>query len=171
MGILDKIKSLFSAPKATSKKNQFLLSHNATPTNTDTQFLERDLTKHNPKFSRTDKEEELSFQFSYRNSDKLAKLDAEIYAAKNNIGKAGIRWQKKASVEEIQERIKQCDNAITVYEKYKKICYRSKGGQIYFQDMWEYCHNTHNPCFDYIDDVVKLKAELENLLQNKATTS
>lgn len=128
--------------------------------------LKYEKTSTNPKFHRTEKEEELSFNFSMRYSDVLSKLENNIYDNAENVGKAGIRWIKSATQDELIDKIKACDAVINSFEKCKKFCYgKGKGGTIYFQDMWEYCHNSKNQQFSYIDSFVELKEELQDYLQ------
>lgn len=132
---------------------------------TKQQAMEQCEQSKNPKFHRTFKEEELSFSFSQRYDKQISILEDEIYQSTENIGKAGIHWMKNATKEELLCKIALCDNAIEIFEKCKRFCYsKGKGGMIYFQDTWEYCHNNKNECFSFIDMVVQLKAQLEKYL-------
>lgn len=116
---------------------------------------------------RTEKEENMSFEFSEKYSEKLTILEDAIYEAAQNIGNTGKRWLKNATKEEILEKIKLCDFAINTFNECKKFCYgKGKGGTIYFQDMWEMCHNSKSPCFSYIDNIVETKNELTEHLKN-----
>ena len=93
-------------------------------------------------------------------------MENNIYDNAENVGKAGIRWIKSATQDELIDKIKACDAVINSFEKCKKFCYgKGKGGTIYFQDMWEYCHNSKNQQFSYIDSFVELKEELQDYLQ------
>ena len=105
----------------------------------------------NPKFNRTERENELSFQFSQNHSDKINDYENKLYDAVGNIYE-GTKNQQ----------IKNCERAINIYDKFKNYCYKTKGGTIYFQDMWEYCHNSKNPCFSFIDDTNKHLYNLQN---------
>lgn len=40
-------------------------------------------------------------------------------------------------------------------------CRKSKGGEIYFRDMWERMHNSQNPCFSYLDLINEAIAEVK----------
>ena len=57
--------------------------------------------------------------------------------------------------------VKQVDFRSTMYEDFKKFCYsKGEGGKIFFDDRWEYCHNSKNPCFSYIQSTLDKKAFL-----------
>lgn len=130
--------------------------------------INREQQSKNPKFHRTFDEEELSFNFSEKYYEQIQKMEDTIYNSVSVIGNTGKRWSKQASKQDVIDKITLCDTAIKNFEKYKNFCYKKgKGGTIYFQDMWEYCHNTNNECFSYIDSILNTKAELEELLQIK----
>ena len=100
----------------------------------------------NPKFHRTKKEENLSFNFSLKYSDEIQRFDDDIY----------LQVSKIRKIDDIDVKIKQCQKAIDVFYKAKTFCYnKGKGGTIYFQDMWEHLHNSKIPNFSYIDSVEK----------------
>ena len=69
---------------------------------------------------------------------------------------------KNLSSFELNEQIK-------AFDKYKKIFYdQGTGGKLYFQDMWEHCHNSKNECFSWRDNLVKaynIQKEREVLYQ------
>lgn len=118
--------------------------------------------------NRTDKEEDLSFSFTQVHANKLCQLEESLYNFSNQIGKVSKKWLKIATNEDILLVIENCQNAIKAYEDLKQFCYaKSKGGQIYFQDMWECCHNSKNPCFSYIDSTIDLLTELQDFLNTK----
>lgn len=120
----------------------------------------------NPIFHRTPKEEELSFAFSEKHCEKISEMESMIYGT---VQAAHTKIKKDASAAELKVQIKKCDAAIKAFEKMKRYCYRTKGGAIYFQDMWEYCHNSKNKCFSYIDQTIELKKALEEKLEQKNT--
>lgn len=123
----------------------------------------------NPKFHRTEKEEELSFNFNQKYGDKIQPFEEAIYNAAAAIGPCGKRWEKTATVEEIDEKIRSCNDAIQKYDALKAICYKAgRGGTIYFDDTWEHCHNSKNPDFSYISSIEELKIELEQLRLQKS---
>lgn len=108
----------------------------------------------NPKFQRTEKEEDLSFNFSQKWSSAIQKYKDAIY---NETAKVG-------TLEKVDKNIEQCQKAINAFESFRNYCHKkSKGGQIYFDDMWEYCHNSKNPCFNYIQST---KDYLKELTEN-----
>ena len=107
----------------------------------------------NPKFHRTYNEDELSFRFEQNHSEKISDYEDKIYDAVGKIYEVTINQQ-----------IKNCEKAINIFNRFKNYCYKTKGGKIYFQDMWEHCHNSSNPDFSYIEVANK---HLKNLVENK----
>lgn len=108
----------------------------------------------NPIFHRTPREEELAFNFSYRNSEKLEKLEADLYKTKDLI----------FNTFDYQLRVTCCENAIIAYNNLKNFCLsKGKGGQIHFENMWEHCHNSKNQDFRFIESI---ENELNRLLDN-----
>lgn len=99
----------------------------------------------NPKFHRTEQEDELSFQFLY-NSKNYELAQKEIIAFEH-------LTQKANELTDIKEIIKCYQDALIHYENAKSICYRTKGGTIWFQDMYEHLHNSENDCFSYGDNI------------------
>ena len=64
----------------------------------------------------------------------------------------------------VDKNIQQCHRAIDAFESFRNYCYKkSKGGQIYFEDMWEHFHNFKDPCFSYIQ---RTKDYLQELTEN-----
>ncbi|MFV0519944.1 MAG: hypothetical protein ACK5LY_06670 [Lachnospirales bacterium] len=113
--------------------------------------LEKEKTSNNPKFHRSKQDDELSFKFSYE-SKHVEKVN-EFESAVSELNKI---IQNTRNPKLIMET---CDQLITLFEHAKKYCYKTKGGMIYFQDMWEYNHNSQNECFSYIDRFVELKED------------
>lgn len=106
--------------------------------------LEYENSSSNPKFHRTAQEEELSFRFSIR-------YESEIHTLENNFE---TLYRDAAREQNIDEKILKLNEAIDAFEKAKRFCYsKGKGGTIYFQDMWEYLHNSRNSCFSYVDNI------------------
>lgn len=100
----------------------------------------------NPKFHRTQREKDLSFNFSVKYSDEIQRFDDDIY----------LQVSKIRKINNIDHKIMQCQKAIDVFYKAKACCYnKGKGGTIYFQDMWEHLHNSKNSNFSYIESVEK----------------
>ena len=59
----------------------------------------------------------------------------------------------------LNKKIELLQETIIKFEKAKKWFYRTKGGTIYFQDMYEHLHNSRNEDFSYIDQVEKYLEE------------
>ena len=116
--------------------------------------IENEQSSLNPKFHRTEREEDLSFNFSSKYSDEIQKLENSIY----------LQVSKIHNIGNIDDKITQCRLAINVFEKAKNFCYnKGKGGTIYFQDMWEHLHNSKNPDFSYIESI---EEELDFMINN-----
>jgi len=93
--------------------------------------LSTELESFNPKFHRTEQEENLSYNFAVKYGHEISLLEEDIKA----------------------------------FEKAKEFCYKKgKGGTIYFQDTWEYLHNSKKPCFSYLDNI---KASLDKTIFKK----
>lgn len=94
----------------------------------------------NPKFHRTDCEEELSFQF-------MMKYGGQVQVMTDAFEES---YRAAYDVDDYQEKIRLYEKALTLYYKAQKFCYsKGKGGTIYFQDLWEYMHNSQDTCFSY----------------------
>lgn len=62
------------------------------------------------------------------------------------------------------EIINMYEEGIAAYYELKKYCYSlGKHGKTYFKDMWQHCHNSKNPDFDFVDN---LKDNLNNYKNN-----
>lgn len=115
---------------------------------------EREKQSKNPKFHRTEREEELSFQFGCNHSDEIQKrtdLFEEYY-------------ELACAETDLNKKIELLEKTIFQFEKAKKWFYRTKGGTIYFQDMYEHLHNSRNEDFSYIDQV---KENLEECIEER----
>ncbi|MDD6710072.1 MAG: hypothetical protein PUE26_07990 [Ruminococcus sp.] len=110
----------------------------------------------NPKFHRTAEEKEASGNFSSEHS-------SEINFYENKIYNDSLAFNRKISID---DRIIACQQSIDAYYEFKAFCYKSYGGKIYFQDMWEYCHNIKSECFSYLECLTE---ELEKLQCRKST--
>ena len=98
----------------------------------------------NPKFHRTAAEEELKFQFMYKYGDQSQNI-CDVFLNLANKAYLSDDYDKKFSL------LEQC---IKSYNTAKKWHYnKSKGAALWFQDNWEYCHNSKNECFSWIDDI------------------
>ena len=122
----------------------------------------------NPKFHRSFKEEELSYSFENKYYNEIAK----------RIEKFETPYHNSFSEQDLSKKIMLLEQSITEFDKCKNFCYsKGKGGTIYFQDMYEYLHNTHNECFSYRDMILgsleecyyerdELIPELKNVICN-----
>lgn len=128
--------------------------------------LKNSCSEHNnPKFYRSNHEKELSFNFSIKYEKEIKLYEDSIYNLGITIIKIKDKWIKNANNDELSEKIELCNKFIDIYNKFHNFCYRKgKGGTIYFQDMWEYCHNSKNPCFSYNSLIMNKKIELEQAL-------
>lgn len=144
------------------KENISKSGNSAKKTNDDI-IQSKTTSKHsNPKWHRTKREKEASTDFYLNNISDIKYHEAKIY---NDF----IAYDRN---KDILERINACEEAISSFYEFQKYCYQSHGGTIYFQDHWEYCHNSKSDCFSYLDNLnvllkkLKNKVELENNLKN-----
>lgn len=104
--------------------------------------LSAEKTSKNPKFHRTEKEEELSFQFFTKYAHIADSLSDDFTSL----------YREAYKINDLSERIYLLEEAIAAFEKAKKYCYsKGKGGTIYFQDTWEHMHNSQNEDYSYLD--------------------
>ena len=108
----------------------------------------------NPKWHRSEQEGHLSSEFYLKHLNTLEACDAQIY----NDGKP---FDKNLSV---LACISECNKSLNAFNNLKQFCYQSQGGAIWFQDRWEYCHNSKEECFSWSD---KLKERMKYLDDNK----
>lgn len=109
----------------------------------------------NPKFHRTAQEDELSFNFWTKYEKEFKKLEDSFC---NLYGKSFKSDNLDIKISTLQE-------ALEAWNKAKSFCYsKGEGGKIYFQDMWEYSHNSKNDCFSYGDNI---KESLEDAVYEK----
>lgn len=106
--------------------------------------LEYENLSSNPKFHRTAQEKELSFRFS-------TEYGRQVHALENNFE---ALYRTAANEKNINQKISMLNEALDSFEHAKNFCYsKGRGGIIYFQDMWEYLHNSQKPCFSYADNI------------------
>lgn len=119
-------------------------------------ILEYEKNSPNPKFHRTKSMENLSDNFFVKHKTKIDSLENELMNSINLMAKT----------KDVDIKIQRCKDAINVYDKFKNFCYsKGTGGKIYFDDMWEHCHNSKDPDFSYIQDV---KDKYNYLINNRA---
>lgn len=91
----------------------------------------------NPKFHRSDQERKLRSEFHRKHYPIIEDFENRIYIS------------DKADYKKLK------DNLIA-YDEFQKFCYSNgDGGKLYFQDMWEYCHNSKNDCFSHKETILK----------------
>lgn len=96
----------------------------------------------NPKFHRTEREEELSFNFMMKHESELCPL----------VDQFEYLYRAAYKTDDLSQRIELLEHALTAFEIAKKFAYsKGKGGTIFFQDMYECMHNSRNGCFSYAD--------------------
>lgn len=99
----------------------------------------------NPKFHRTEIEEELKHKFSKNYQDKISLYEDKIYG--------DCKF----------ENIKSLEDRINSFDIFKKFAYsKGEGGKLYFQDMWEHNHNSQRDCYSYRETLVN---NLNNLIE------
>lgn len=116
--------------------------------------LQKGRESSNIKFKRTKKEEELSFQFMMNHG---AELESKVEKFENC-------YQQALTVTSLEQKIALYEQTIKLFKKAQNYAYKSKGGTIYFQDLYEHMHNSHNPDFSYLD---LLQNELNSLIEKR----
>lgn len=111
---------------------------------TKADVLEYEKNSTNPKFHRTVNEDELSFRFINSKNYNLALKEIDFFEK--------VLLHEK-SFKDLDIRIRLLQEALVHYNKAKSICYKTKGGTIWFQDMYEYCHNSKSGCFSFEDKI------------------
>lgn len=108
----------------------------------------------NPKFFRSTKEEDLIDEFFLYHKSKIDDFEYFLSTSASST----------YSSEEIDDIISNLKTTIKIFYDFKDYCYsHGLGGCLYFQDMWEHCHNSQNPCFSY---VTQFEDRLDFLIQN-----
>ena len=121
--------------------------------------------KNNPKFNRTKIEKDMISDFRLENLSTVNYYEELIYAY--------LRTFDRTT--DIHERIDACYESISAFNEFRDFCYRSDSGTLYFQDMWEHCHNSRNDCFSFLDsidkqiDLLNNELEIEQLATNLET--
>jgi len=108
------------------------------------QIQEEQKQSNNPVFHRTERDEELAFQFERKHghkSDQICNTFLNIY-------------ETVQKTNDIDKKILLLSETISAFEKAKKWHYSySKGAMIHFQDYWECLHNSKNSCFSWVDNI------------------
>lgn len=105
--------------------------------------LNKEKESSNPKFHRTEEEEELCMQFIMNYGNDIHKHTISFEDA----------YRQAYSEKDLDKKILLLQNVIDLFEKEKKWFYKTKGGTIYFQDFYEHMHNSRDADFSYIDSV------------------
>ena len=117
--------------------------------------MEQQKQSKNPKFHRTEKEEELSIQFETNHWEEIQKHTDSFEDCYN----------LALSEKDLNKKIELLEKTIIKYEKARTWFYRTKGGTIYFQDMYEHLHNSKDDDFSYIDPV---KREMNKCIKERS---
>lgn len=106
--------------------------------------LRQEVNSTNPKFHRTDSEEELAFNFYSKYVEQINRL---VNLFENP-------YHEESRTYNYQDKIALLELAIENFDKAKKWCYsKGKGGQIHFDDMWMNLHNSQTECFSYATQI------------------
>lgn len=121
--------------------------------------LEEEAKSTNPKFHRTDQEEDLSFAFWDKYGDQL---DAKCDEFQDLLRDASLQDTPEAEIKKIEA-------AIAAFDKARDWAYsKGRGGEIYFQDMWEHMHNSDDPDYSYRSYMTGLIRDIQVREQQKA---
>ena len=162
MKLINEAYEILSNPKKKLQYDNLLFNAEIEKNTTSEQFQPKKQTKStpthnertndssNPKFHRTKAEKHMSTEFLLQYAAKIKEFEDNIYCSK--------AYDKTQS---ITERIRACDKSIQSFYDFKNFCYSYDGGVIYFQDHWEYCHNSHNECFSFVENLKKQKEKLQ----------
>lgn len=110
---------------------------------------EREKQFPNPKFHRTEREEELSFQFGCDHFDEIQK----------RINSFEECCRLASAEKNLNKKIELLEKTIVQFEKAKNWFYSTEGGTIYFQDCYENIYYSQNEWHSYIDSVKRCLKE------------
>jgi len=97
----------------------------------------------NPKFHRTKREEELEFQFMQKHEHSLQPY-IDAFQDEYRLG------SKAESLGHYNKAIEKYNEAIARFDEAQAYAYKfGKGGQIYFDDMWNHMHNSQSTDFSW----------------------
>ena len=111
----------------------------------------------NPKFHRTSEESNASFHFSSNNSSIIKSYEKKICNCFASCNKSKT----------LKAQINACDRSLEAFYEFKEFCYNSYEGTIYFQNMWEYCHNSKSECFSFDENINAHKEKLERACERQ----
>lgn len=116
----------------------------------------------NPKFHRTHHEQDLSFQFYQSNLEKLKIYEKKIYDLDEEVEKQRKNKKDKPNLTK-EEILDLCQREFDAYNDLRKYCYsKGKGGMLYFQNTWEYCHYNWDDCFPFIQKSIDYYNKVKN---------
>nr|DAY65495.1 MAG TPA: hypothetical protein [Caudoviricetes sp.] len=117
--------------------------------------LEYEENSNNPKFHRTDQEEELSFDFEQQYEKEISLLEKQLLHS----------YSDAIDTCDYHESIQKLENTLEFFYNFKRFCYsKGKGGMLYFQNNWEYLHSSNNPCFSYDSEIKDALKERKKIL-------
>lgn len=127
-----------------------------TPLDTIKEMLVWDYLSKEPPV-RSDHDEDLAVNFMTKWWDKSNEYTDAFFNA----------YQAAAKEELFERKIDGYKKAIELFDKAREWHYKkSRGGKIFFQDTWEYCHNSKIKCFSYRDDMVASLKYAEDVYYN-----
>jgi len=104
----------------------------------------------NPKFHRTEAEKELEFRFADKYGLKSQKI-CDVFCDLNH---------QAYLTDNLDEKLNLLQQCIKAFDVAKAWHYNgSRGAKLWFQDNWEFCHNSQNACFSWIDSVYRYKEQ------------
>lgn len=113
--------------------------------------IKREKESPNPKFHRTEAEFEAGLEFDEKYGETSRALCSMFLEPAKKARKAA---DPNVKLHLLNECVKQFEYAKQWHYNH------SEGAKITFQDDWEYCHNSKNPCFCYIDPI---KSQIQKL--------
>ena len=113
--------------------------------------IKREKESPNPKFHRTEAEFEAGLEFEEKYGETSRALCSMFLEPAK---KARETADPNVKLHLLNECVKQFEYAKQWHYNH------SEGAKITFQDDWEYCHNSKNPCFSYIDPI---KSQIQKL--------
>lgn len=112
--------------------------------------LQTEANSSNPKFHRTAREDDLSYNFESKYYNEISKRTTKFEDL----------YHDSYTEKNLSKKILLLEEALKEYDCCKKFCYsKGKVGTIYFQDMYEYLSNSHNECFSYRDMILNTLKE------------
>lgn len=106
--------------------------------------MQREKMSSNPKYHRTEYENELAFRFLY-NYEHISTQKCQEFED---------LYSQACTESNLELKIKLLKQTVEKYYKVKKWHYcKSKGARLHFEDMWENLHNSKNDWFSWVPEV------------------